>query len=255
MNCSPSENTTVNYKEGGALTLYQTMLSLEGDISIENNHAEIGGAILATESELFLSKVVHMFNNSASASGGGLYLSQSELLILQESRVTISGNSAYERGGGILAISSSIKCIVTGSQYTANGRMIEEYKGAIVNITGNSAQKGGGIYLEANTKVTILKDYIFNTGVRHNAMNFIGNSALYGGAIFVDDATNSGSCESNPFETRATKSECFLSVVSTQTFVTTNTNFSLNNIDFDVNTATVSGDSYSLWRTVGQMYR
>ena len=241
MNCSPSENTTVNYKEGGALTLYQTMLSLQGEVSIENNRAEIGGAILATESELFLSKEVHIRNNSASASGGGLYLSQSELLILQESNVTISSNDAYERGGGIHAISSSIKCIVTGSQYTVNGRMFEKYMGAIVNITENVAQNGGGIYLEANTKVTILKDYIFNTGVGHNAMNFVGNSAQHGGAIFVDDATNSGSCESNPFETKAPKSECFLSVVSTQTFVTTNTNFSLNNIYFDLNTATVSG--------------
>ena len=241
MNCSPSENTTVNYKEGGALTLYQTMLSLQGEVSIENNRAEIGGAILATESEIFLSRTVSILNNSASASGGGLYLSQTELLILQESTVTISSNKAYERGGGILAISSSIKCIVTGSQYTVNGRMIEEYKGAIVNITENSAQRGGGIYLEANAKVTILKDYIFNTGVGHNALNFIGNSAQYGGAIYVDDGTNSGSCESNPFEARAPKSECFLSIVSTQTFVTTNTNFSLNNIDFDLNTAMVSG--------------
>ena len=120
MNCSPSENTTVNYKEGGALTLYQTMLSLQGEVSIENNRAEIGAAILATESEIFLSQMVSILNNSASASGGGLYLSQTKLLILQESTVTISRNDAYERGGGILAISSSIKCIVTGSQYTIN---------------------------------------------------------------------------------------------------------------------------------------
>ena len=242
MNCSPSEQTTANYKEGGALTLYQTMLSLQGEVRIENNRAEIGGAILATESEVFLSKEVYILNNSASASGGGLYLSQSELFILQESTVIISSNNAYERGGGIHAISSSIKCTVTGSQYTdANGKTVEEYKGAILNITENTAQNGGGVYLEANTKITILKDYIFNTEVGHNAMNFIGNSAQYGGAIYVDDATNSGSCESNPYEVKSPKSECFISVVSTQTIVTTNTNFSLNNIRFDLNTATVSG--------------
>ena len=241
---SPPDNTTVNFKEGGALTLYQTMLSFQGEARFEHNRAEIGGAILSTESEVFLSNKVYVLNNSASKSGGGLYLSQSELLALQESTLTISSNDAYERGGGIHAVSSSIKCIVTGSQYTdPTGETIEEYKGAILNITENTAQKGGGIYLEANSKVTVLKDYIFNTNVGHNAVNFIGNSAQYGGAIYVDDATYSGSCVSNPFEVKSPKSECFVSIVSTQTIVTTNTNFSLNNILFGFNGATVSGST------------
>ena len=73
MGGSPPENTTVNFKEGGALTLYQTMLSFQGEARFEHNRAEIGGAILATESEIFLSDKVYITNNSASTSGGGLY--------------------------------------------------------------------------------------------------------------------------------------------------------------------------------------
>ena len=243
INGSPSVNTTVNFKEGGALTLYQTTLRLQGEARFEHNRAEIGGAIVATESEIYLSDQVYVTNNSASISGGGLYLSQSELFSLQESTLTISNNSATEKGGGIDVVSSSIKCIVTGSQDTdENGNMIEEYKGAILNITENTAQKGGGIYLEANSKVIMLKDYIFETNTK-NALNFIGNSAQYGGAIYVDDETNSGSCLSNPFEIKSPKSECFISVVSTQTIVTSNTNFSLNNVLFDLNSVVVSGST------------
>ena len=242
VNGSLPVNTTANFREAGALTLYQTMLTLRGETRFEHNNAEIGGAILATDSEVFLSGQAYILNNNASMSGGGLYLSQSELSSLQASTLTISGNHATEKGGGIDIVSSSIKFIVTGSQYTdQTGNMIEEYEGAILNITENMAQKGGAIYLEANSKVTVLKDYIFETDAKRSALNFVSNSAQYGGAIYVDDATNSGSCESNPFEVKSPKSECFISVVSTQTIVTANTNFSLNNIFFDSNTAMISG--------------
>ena len=58
VNGSLPENTTANFKEGGALTLYQTMLSLQGEARFECNHAKTGGAILAIESEFFLSNQV-----------------------------------------------------------------------------------------------------------------------------------------------------------------------------------------------------
>ena len=240
-NCSPPVNTTVNFKEGGALTLYQTILSLEGEVIFEYNRAEIGGAIVATESEIYLSNQMYIINNSATISGGGLYLAQSEVFSLQDSTLIISRNSATEKGGGIFAVSSSIKSVVTGSQYTnSNGKETEEYRGAILNITENSAQKGGGICLEANSKIIMLKDFIFRTSVEHS-LNLIRNWAEYGGAIYVDDESNSGSCLSNPFEIKSPKSECFISVVATQTIVTADTNFSLNNVLFDGNSAEISG--------------
>ena len=240
-NNSPPANTTVNFKEGGALTLYQTMLSLQGDVRFEYNRAEIGGAIVATESEIYLNDQVNVINNRASISGGGLYLAQSELFSLQDSNLTITRNMATKRGGGIHAVSSSVKNVVTGLQDTdSNGKETEQYRGAILNIMENSAQKGGGLCLEANSKVIMLKDFIFRTTMR-TTLNFVGNSAQYGGAIYVDDESNSGSCVSNPFEIKSPKSECFISVVSTQTIVTARTNFSLSNVLFDSNSATVSG--------------
>ena len=133
----------------------------------EYNCAENGSGILATESELLFSNKVYILSNTASTSGGGLYLSQSKLLLLQESFLTISKNNAYKEGGGIHAVSSSVNSIVTGSQYIdLTGEIIEEYKGVILNITENTAQNGGGIYLEANSKITLLKDYIFKTDMK-----------------------------------------------------------------------------------------
>ena len=240
-NNTPPVNTTINFKGGGALTLYQTMLSLSGEITFEYNHADIGGAIVATESEIYLSNQVNVVNNSASISGGGLYLAQSELFSLQDSNLTVLRNMATERGGGIHAVSSSIKNVVTGLQYTdLNRKVTEEFRGATLNIMDNSAQKGGGLCLEANSKVIMLKDFIFRTTMR-STLNFVRNSAQYGGAIYIDDESNSGSRVSNPFEIKSPKSECFMNVVSTQTIVTTRTNFSLSNVLFDGNSATVSG--------------
>ena len=70
-----------------------------------------------------------------------------------------------------------------------------------------------------------------------SALNFFGNNAEFGGAIYVDDESNSGACVSNPYTRDAPKSECFIRVVATHTILTANSNYTLNNIDFDLNSA------------------
>ena len=245
-NCSSPEDSTANFKESGALTLYQTMLNLQGSSRFEYNVAEIGGAILGIDSEIFVNKKakVAVINNNATKNGGGIYLSQSELRCLQESVININNNRASNKGGGIHSISSSIKIMVTGSKVTdESGIMIEQYDSAILNLTENSAIYGGGIYMEAYSKITLLKDYVFETTTERNAVNLLGNFARYGGAIYVHDASNSESCFSNPFKVSSPKSECFVNVVSTHTTVTGKTNFSLSNIRFLSNFAKISGST------------
>ena len=241
---SPPQNTSTDLNEGGALTLVQTTLTLRGESRFESNYAEIGGAIVATESEVRLQDEVFVSNNQASNSGGGFYLSQSDLHSYRRSRVTVSDNVAVGKGGGIHAVSSSIKGTVTGSKedkYNGNSATTEEYLGSLIYIENNRARHGGALFLEANSKVTLLKDYIFETEMNVSALNFIGNTAMLGGAIYVDDESNSGACASNPFERNSIKSECFIRVVATHTILTANTNYSLNNIDFDLNSANISG--------------
>jgi predicted outer membrane repeat protein len=243
---SPPQNTSTDLNEGGALTLVQTTLTLRGESRFEHNFAEIGGAIVATESEVRLQDEVLVSNNRASNSGGGFYLSQSDLHSYRRSRVTISNNVAVGKGGAVHAVSSSIKGTVTGikeEKYDGNSATTEEYLGSLVYIVNNRAGHGGALFLEANSKVTLLKDYIFETEMNVSALNFIGNSAELGGAIYVDDESNSGACASNPFERNSINSECFVRVVATHTILTANTNYSLNNIDFDSNSANVSGST------------
>ena len=165
-----------------------------------------------------------------------------------ESTFRIIGNSAGERGGGIHAVSSSTKCIVAGSKYiNAYGDLVAVYTGTVLSIMGNSASKGGGLYLEANSKITLFKEYVFELPKVQSAVNFIGNAADYGGAVYVDDASNSGSCASNPFNINSPKSECFFQVVATHTSLTVNTNLSLNNVFFDQNHAVLSGSTCLLY--------
>ena len=77
---------------------------------------------------------------------------------------------------------------------------------------------GGGLSLEANAKIHILRythdpydDLCFNINSKlHNTfmIRFIANTAQYGGAIYVNDETYSGTCAINP------KTECFFQVLA-----------------------------------------
>ena len=241
---SPPQITVSNFREGGALTLVQSRLTVRGSSIFKNNHAETGGAIASTDSEIFLNDEVNITNNRAYKNGGGVYLSQSELHALRESTVSVSNNKAETKGGGIHSISSSLKCTVTGSDYSYQDEIRRElYEGALMIIEGNTALQGGALFMEANSRVTLLKDYLFYTLLNVSALNFVENTAMYGGAIYVDDQSNSGSCASNPFDVNAQQSECFIHVIATQAILTANTNYILTNVRFDSNIATISGST------------
>ena len=93
------------------------------------------------------------------------------------------------------AISSSIKAASSQFVYYTDARL---------NITGNAAERGGGLSLEANAKLYILKYESYSNII----VTFTANSADYSGAIYVDDDTNSGTCASN------TETECFFQVLA-----------------------------------------
>ena len=117
---------------------------------------------------------------------------------LQNTYLNISGNSATDRGGGIYAISSTIKL---GEARTET----EMFQSSVnVNINKNKAKlHGGGIYLEANTK---LKSYLENASL----LSLDKNLAEYGGAIFIADDTSSGACFNTSYEEYT---DCFMQVL------------------------------------------
>ena len=198
-----------NLQEGGAITLVQSNLFLDGMCMLEHNQAENGGAILSIEGKFHLRGNLIIAHNTASRNGGGIHLTESEVNCLSNSTLLLVYNTATHKGGGIHAISSYIRAF-------SNLKVTEmNVDTAVINFTNNTAQRGGGLSLEANAKLVVLKYedgeilLLSESTYRHYTYNqsytmiFSGNSADYGGAIYVNDDTNSGTC------TNDSKTDCF----------------------------------------------
>ena len=230
VNNIPPQTASGDFQEGGAITLIQSNIFFDGECNLEHNHAENGGAIHSTDSKLYVNGDVSIAHNTATGNGGGVYLSTSELNCQQKSIFVLWNNTAsYYKGGGLHAISSSIKAIssnINQRQYI--------YTGARINITGNAAERGGGLSMEANAKLYILK-YVDDIDDGTNTISFTANSADYGGAIHIDDATNSGICASR------TETECFFQVLSfhSQDFPY----LRIQSMNFSQNHASISGST------------
>ena len=225
VNNTPSQTVLGDVLEGGAMTLFQSNVFFNGVCNFKHNHAENGGAIYSTESKLNVNGDVTIAHNTATGNGGGVYLSTSELNCQQKSTFVLWNNTVSHKGGGLHAISSSIKAISSN-----NGDHQYIYTGARINITGNAAERGGGLSLEANAKVYILKyDNDLNT------ITFTANSADYGGAIHVDDDTNFDTCASS------TETECFFQVLSLHSIESPYLN--IQSMHFSQNHANISGST------------
>ena len=177
-----------NFLEGGAITLFLSVMHFDGSCNVSYNHAENGGAIRSSESKVFVNGHLTVTHNSANESGGGIYLYNSEMNCSNCS-LQLLHNTAKSRGGGIHAIASTIKIHLV-------------YKTVNVAFTCNTAEKGGGLSMESNSKLYILGDYHLPIQVYYDL-----NSADYGAAMFVDDDTYTSTCS------RKLKGECFFQVL------------------------------------------
>ena len=163
-------------EQGGAITSFDSHIFFMGESVFGRNLARDGGTVHATSSNILVYGSVLMADNTAVNDGGGVYLVGTNLKVF--GRCNISQNQAT-KGGGVLASSS----IVTVYQ-----------QGTLV-FTNNSAIKGGGIYLESNAKLHLLKSLTERIGgFIHVMVIFTANYAEYGGAVYVADETNSDAC-------------------------------------------------------------
>ena len=224
--------TTGAIQEGGAITLFQSNVFIDGKCILEHNHAENGGAIYSTESKLYVNGNVAIAHNTAARDGGGVYLeSTSELNCQRDSIFVLYNNTAVSKGGGLHAISSSIKISfnlpsLLGYNYD------DSYISARMKIIKNKAKFGGGFALEANAKLNILK---YSNQHDTNTI-FTGNRAEYGGAMYVNDDTNSGTCASDP------RTECFFQVLALYAFYA-DKHPMLKHMYFSDNIANISGST------------
>ena len=215
-NCvEPSNKTLLTLQEGGALTSFQSTITIRGDSSLLNNQASRGGAILAIESTIMSYGTTTIANNTATdSSGGGVSLEQSNLDI--RGSCTIFNNYAM-RGGGVHAKSSTITVY---------------QQGGTLQFTNNRAENGSGLYLEVNPKLNLLKEDYDDYGSGRNLLIFTGNHGNYGGAVYVADDTNSEACSPN--------NECFIQTLALHQFISSS-NINTVNIQFSGNTATEHG--------------
>ena len=124
-------------------------------------------------------------NNSAiSQSGGGIYLSLSNLTVNE--KLIANNNEAYVDGGGILASNSHI--VIRNA----------------LDIVNNTARHGGGL----NLKNSEINSTLIADGNPGPILNFESNIADYGAALFVDDST----CAS------LTASRCFFASITDNGF-------------------------------------
>ena len=81
-----------------------------------------------------------------------------------------------------------------GGGIYAFGSTVIVYQRSALNFIDNSAEKGGGVYLEVNSKILVKKQYLADHSSPTPIMKFAGNKAIFGGAIHVDDISNYGAC-------------------------------------------------------------
>ena len=204
-------------------------------ITITNNTASLGGGIFLRESTMIVSHTIEISQNTADY-GGGIYayLSSIEFTLEEVNKqIMIINNNANQSGGGICAISSTIKIAHSA-----------------VNINSNTASvNGGGMYVDHNTKIYLLKRNLenFQTQVRVS-FNFYANSAQYGGGIFIEDSTAERSvCLENSTAAKSltlSSSECFLqtlNILDAKSNVRDFPKLEFCNTFIINNTATVSG--------------
>ena len=189
--------------EGGGLTLFISEITISGRVTFRSNSATNGGGLLSIASKITVSLngKLTLINNTVLDTGGGMYLVHSELYT--RGLILLRGNKAKRFGGGLHVISSIIVIILAPINHHIR-----------LNFQKNAARSGGGIYLEATSKIYIggrtstIKSF-------KQPVQFINNTAHSGGAIYVADKTTSATCASTRLQsiTAASQSECFIQIL------------------------------------------
>ena len=192
---------------GAALYVDVSKARLVGNISFTNNVASLLTAIHTYQSDVEIIENFTLINNH----GGGLLAGQSSVRV--NGTVLVRNNSAFFTGGGIRLLDSNIS--LRGSLRLENNRAqvgggaLEAYNSTVelgavnISFTNNSAPQGGGLFLQALSKL------IFNPPLQMYARH---NMADRGAAIFVEDVITFNFCSPNndpAFPLQEQKFECF----------------------------------------------
>lgn len=213
-------------QEGGALTTFYSNVIILGHLHLLYNKAKDGGAILSVNSKLHVYRSTTIANNIALDTGCGIYFYQSQLFCHDQSKLELKNNHATNAGGGIHAIDSIISIELDRTNDTR------------ITFLENTANNGGGVYLEVNAKIQILKKHL---RYEHSLVFKSNIAAQYGGAMFLADDTYSATCYSNSSLMYSATTECFLQTIAL--FSYQSRKLSLVTIEFTDNLAAISGSN------------
>ena len=148
VSCLESSNQSIYL--GGALTNYQSTISFNGTSTLQRNMARRGGALLATESFIYVYGQMAIASNVALDDGGGAYVYQSYVTVAN-SNCVFADNQAHNDGGGIHAISSILTITIDTDRHKSQPTQL--------HFINNLARQGGGggLYLKANSKLYVIK--------------------------------------------------------------------------------------------------
>ena len=172
----------------GSLAFLDCHVRLSGELILENNTGDMGGAISARNSTMDILGCIQCIRNLAHTSGGALFVKNSIIRLRNNSDCNsiFQTNIAYDKGGAIYAIDSTIS--LSGSQ----------------RFLLNSASQGGAIALHTGSKLILTLPL---------QAAFVENNASVGGAIFYEDIFSSSQCASS--RAISGNSKCFIELEST----------------------------------------
>ena len=190
--CNNFEYNTAG-RWGGGVYLQTSTVSFNNNLFKNNTATQFGGGIDATTNSTVNATNNNFIRNIAGSAGGGIAVESGVVANFMGN--VFDNNIVQSVGGGVAVfISSTARFTLDSFMFnTADGIGGGIWViGSIIdisecNLTGNSAGRGGGSYLESGTVI-----------FRENL--FLSNSALFNGAgIYIASDTNSTECTNNTF--------------------------------------------------------
>ena len=243
----------VIYTRSEAYTIFISSFTISSSNFKLNNASSDGGVIYTSGDSSFIISRSNFTSNFALLNGGVIASVESTVKFSIESAILFLNNKATN-GGVIFAIDSTVailyiikqqshieisrECLlvdnsaVRGGGIHATSSVVSVYQPGTLQLVNNTAEHGGGMYLQVNSKLNVFKTTTVSTLslTKPYYISFIGNNATFGGGIFVADDTSSQSCLSGK--------ECFLqSILLNQENTGPNNDINTNSIQFLDNTA------------------
>jgi MYXO-CTERM domain-containing protein len=192
-------NSATGVEGGGGIWIGSGGVAIEDGVQITYNNAEalgaVGGGVAnhATLSIVGVPRAVHVDNNTASGSGGGVYADQNQTsldfaTVSNNTASTGSGGGLYIARGGLTLDHSTVSGNGAGSG-DGGGLFISSLDDGTQTITrttidNNSSNRGGGIFVSGGTTGLV------NVTVSSNTSDSFGGGLLVtAGSVFLNSVT------------------------------------------------------------------